>query len=273
MRYDEELLCSVIGIAEEAGREVMKIYSRDFTVSSKSDNSPMTEADRVADDVICAGLKGLQNLYPVLSEESGLPEYDMRRGWQRFWLVDPIDGTKEFIKKNDEFTVNIALVENNEPVMGVVYAPALETVYYGMKGFGAFRKYNGQTVRLLSERNNPRESKKIRVAVSRSHMDKATWDFINLLKQQHSDCSVETVPRGSSLKFCMVAEGTADIYPRFAPTMEWDTGAAQAVAEAAGRNVYDIGALTPGSVLSNIKSGDKLTYNKENLFNPFFIVV
>jgi 3'(2'), 5'-bisphosphate nucleotidase len=273
MAYDEELLNEVIDIAVRAGAEIMKIYGRDFSVEYKDDNSPLTEADIRSNDVITAGLRGLSRQYPVLSEETKAVDYSERKSWKAFWLVDPIDGTKEFIKKNGEFTVNIALIEDGRPVMGVVYAPALETLYYGMKGYGAYRKTD-RLEKLPVVKNDPTVSKVINIVASRSHLNEETEAFIESVARQYPDCAIEKVSKGSSLKLCMVAEGSADIYPRVAPTMEWDTAAAQGVAEASGKRVYRFETFPAGSVKFNEEiKAEKLVYNKENLLNPYFVVV
>jgi len=274
MTYNKKLLYEVIEIAVQAGQEIMEIYKKDFSVEFKDDKSPLTEADKHSNEVIIAGLKKLDRQYPILSEENKVVAYSERKCWKTFWLVDPIDGTKEFINKNGEFTVNIALVEDGAPVMGVVYAPALETLYYGMKDHGAFRKISGKTESLPAIKNNPAESKIIRVVASRSHLNQETSDFIDSIAEQYPDCEIEAVSKGSSLKLCMVAEGSADIYPRVAPTMEWDTAAAQGVVEAAGKFVYNFDRFSIDRIQSKSEADmPKLTYNKENLLNPYFIVV
>lgn len=274
MDYDVKLLEKVIDIAVLAGKEIMKIYRKDFSVEYKDDNSPLTEADRHSNNVIISGLSKLDRQYPVLSEESKVVDYAERKNWKTFWLVDPIDGTKEFIKKNGEFTVNIALIDGGVPVMGVVYAPAIDTLYYGMKDHGAFRRRGAETVKLPAEKNEPSASGIIRVVASKSHMNSETTDFIDRISKQYPSCSVECVSMGSSLKLCMVADGSADIYPRVAPTMEWDTAAAQAVAEAAGKAVYDFSSFPADKdVLGGNLKAVRLQYNKENLLNPYFVVV
>lgn len=273
MTYDETLLKDVIELAVEAGTEIMKIYGRDFSIEYKDDNSPLTEADTHSNEVITAGLKKLSRQYPVLSEETKAVDYAIRKDWKTFWLVDPIDGTKEFIKKNGEFTVNIALIENGKPVIGVVYAPALGILYYGMKGYGAYRKTD-RLEKLPVIKNDPAVSKIINIVASRSHLNEETSGFIDEVARQYPDCTIEKVSKGSSLKLCMVAEGTADIYPRVAPTMEWDTAAAQGVVEAAGKHVYRFETFPADSVKFNSEiSTEKLVYNKENLLNPSFVTV
>lgn len=240
-------------IALEAGKAIMEIYSRDFDIDFKEDKSPLTEADLRANEIICSRLKDLYPEIPILSEENKAIDYLERRSWQRFWLVDPVDGTKEFIKKNGEFTVNIALVENGVPVMGVVYAPALDDMYSGALRSGATK--NGISLPL---KENKTPEAKLTVVASRSHLSPETEDFINDLKSKAKE--IETISKGSSLKLCLVAEGEADYYPRLAPTMEWDTAAAHAICLAAGKKVI------------RHDNGEELTYNKENLLNPWFIV-
>lgn len=260
-------LAIALRAALEAGSAILEIYERDFSVENKADKSPLTEADKAAHRIICKALAttGL----PVLSEESKTIPYEIRKTWTKYWLVDPLDGTKEFIKKNGEFTVNIALIENGKPVLGVVYAPVLKTIYSGVVGQGAFRIFIDSALQvselLAGQFSNigtslpcekPEEGV-IRVVASRSHMNPETEEFIAALEQKGR---IELVSSGSSLKLCMVAEGRADIYPRIAPTMEWDTAAAQAVVEASGGTVVQYGV------------GEPLCYNKENLLNPFFVV-
>lgn len=264
MILSKKLLDDVIQIALRAGNEIMEIYQRDFEVAYKSDDSPLTEADTHSNAVICNGLEQLDVKFPILSEETKMVDYAEREGWDYFWLVDPIDGTKEFIKKNDEFTVNIALIHKGIPVLGVVFAPALNVLYYGMEGAGAYKQQvmNGD----LSERKKmplALDSKPFTVVASKSHLSEETQEFINDLSEDHPDLT--TVSKGSSLKLCLVAEGVADIYPRLGPTMEWDTAAAHAVVLGAGKKVL---------AYSNVKRqtvGD-LLYNKENLLNSWFVV-
>lgn len=263
----KDLLNIALDAALRAGGAILEIYKRDLDVEFKADKSPLTEADKAAHHIICDALEdtGL----PVLSEESKTVPYETRRAWTKYWLVDPLDGTKEFIKKNGEFTVNIALVENGRPVLGVVYAPVLKTVYFGITGSGAFRATDDELFQTLEKSGGTfpnvgtrlpcakPEKGVVRVVASRSHMNLETEEFIAALEQKGR---VELVSSGSSLKLCMVAEGRADVYPRIAPTMEWDTAAAQAVVEASGGTVLQYG------------TNESLSYNKENLLNPFFVV-
>lgn len=238
-------------IALNAGEEIMEIYEKDFHIAYKDDKSPLTEADTKSNEIICSMLTSLFPDIPILSEENKLIPYEVRKSWEYYWCIDPIDGTKEFIKKNDEFTINIALIQENKPILGVVYAPALDEMYSAKKGEGAFK--NGQ--RLPLEKNeNPEEL--MRVVASKSHLSEETQTFIDTLPTNKT----EQVSKGSSLKLCMVAEGIADIYPRLAPTMEWDTAAAQAIVLESGKKVIQY------------ETEEDVIYNKENLLNPWFIV-
>ena len=244
-----ELMAVAKEAAIDAGRAILAIYeTEEFGVESKGDNSPLTKADKAAHGVIARYLD--KTGIPVLSEEGKDVPFEERRKWEYFWLVDPLDGTKEFIKRNGEFTVNIALVHEQKVIAGVVYTPVTQKLYWGMVGEGAYLEYEGKAVPLKGS-----EQKKgpVRVVASRSHMSEETQEFIN----QYA--SSEIVSMGSSLKFMVLAEGNADVYPRFGPTMEWDTGAAQAVLEAAG-----------GSVIDN-ETNQPLVYNKEVLRNNFFV--
>jgi len=238
-------------IAVDAGKAIMEIYKRDFSIEYKDDKSPLTEADTKANEIICSALMKLYPNIPIMSEENKQTEYEIRKEWEYYWCIDPIDGTKEFIKKNDEFTVNIALIHKNTPVLGVVYAPAIDEMYSAKEGEGAFK--NGQKLP-LTQNDAPEE--KLFVVASKSHLSQETQDFIDNLKTKE----IEQVSKGSSLKLCMVAEGIADIYPRLAPTMEWDTAAADAVVREAGKMTYQFEKEEP------------MVYNKENLLNPWFIV-
>ena len=246
----------IVSIARSAGDAIMEIYNRDFQVAYKDDRSPLTEADTRSNEIICEALQKHYPNIPVLSEENKMVPYEARRDWEYYWCIDPIDGTKEFIKKNGEFTVNIALIYKDTPVLGVVYAPVLQDMYQAKKGEGAFK--NGQ--KLPSETNDTPE-KKLRVVASKSHLSEETQTFINSLKTE----KIEQVSRGSSLKLCMVAEGSADIYPRLAPTMEWDTAAADAIVRESGKMSYQYDPRSPASQIP-------LAYNKEDLLNPWFIV-
>jgi 3'(2'), 5'-bisphosphate nucleotidase len=248
-----------------AGKEIMKVYARDFDVTIKKDNSPLTEADQAANAVIVNLLQ--QTPVPIISEENKQLPYEIRKDWNRCWIVDPLDGTKEFIKKNDEFTVNIALVEKGLPVMGVILVPATGELYYAVVDDNKAYK-----VKLESE-NESVESLfakakiitpfihpiLLRVVGSRSHMNEATSSFMEKMERE-TDRTPQIVPKGSSLKFCLIAEGFADVYPRYGPTMEWDTAAGHAICRAVGIPVIDM------------TSGKEMKYNKENLLNNHFIV-
>jgi 3'(2'), 5'-bisphosphate nucleotidase len=244
------LLDKVIALAIEAGNAIMEVYNGPaFQVTHKEDKSPLTAADLASHHTIVEGLQHLTPQWPVLSEESESTPYETRREWPIFWLVDPLDGTKEFLKRNGEFTVNIALVENGISILGVVYAPASGKMYFAARGVGAFKQENGKTAPIRVQRG---PGVATRVIVSRSH----GTDETELYTQQYGEC--EFVPMGSSLKFCLVAEGVADVYPRSGPTMEWDTAAAHCILEQAG-----------GSV--SAADGTRLVYNKTSLLNPGFL--
>jgi 3'(2'), 5'-bisphosphate nucleotidase len=236
-------------IALDAGNTIMEIYNRDFSIEYKDDKSPLTEADLASNEVIIQGLE--QYGIPILSEEGKLIAYDERKEWEYYWCIDPIDGTKEFIKKNGEFTVNIALIHNDAPILGVVYAPALGDMYKAKKGEGSFK--NNEKLPLQT---NPDLSEKMSVVASKSHLSEETQAFIDALDTK----KVEQVSKGSSLKLCMVAEGEADIYPRLAPTMEWDTAAADAIVRESGKMTYQFENDLP------------VVYNKVDLLNPWFVV-
>ena len=253
----EELITPVVNLAEEAGRAILEVYATDFDVQSKADDSPVTQADLAAHRRIVAGLEALTPDVPIISEECGLPSFELRRTWPQYWLVDPLDGTREFVNKNGEFTVNIALIEGRRPVFGVVHVPVQARTYLGCEGYGA-------ELRVADTPPDPihvaeTSGERVRVVGSRSHRGKSLEAFIAAL----GDCGLvpELVAMGSSLKFCIIAEGRADVYPRLGPTSEWDTAAAQAVVEQAG-----------GAVLR--LDGKPLSYNeKEQILNPDFVVV
>jgi 3'(2'), 5'-bisphosphate nucleotidase len=242
---------SLIRTAREAGDAILEIYRQDFEIYEKQDASPLTEADLASHRIIVDALQKLTPDTPVLSEEDADIPFAERSRWSSYWLIDPLDGTKEFIKKNDEFTVNIALVEEHRPRIGVVHVPATGVTFYGESGKGAFRIEEGETVQIHVTR--PAQTP-LRIAGSRSHAGSSLQTFLEKIGEY------EIVSMGSSLKLCLVAEGKADIYPRLGPTSEWDTAAAQAVVEAAGGMVTDT-------------SGNPLLYNtKESLLNPHFLV-
>jgi len=242
---------NIVDIAKEAGNVIMQIYKKDFTIEYKENNSPLTEADTKANEIICSALNNLYPNIPIMSEENKQIEYEVRKNWDYYWCIDPIDGTKEFIKKNDEFTVNIALIYKNTPVLGVVYAPAIDEMYKAKKDEGAYK--NGYKLPLQT---NQHPEKKLYVVSSKSHLSEQTQKFIDNLDTKE----IKQVTKGSSLKLCMVAEGVADIYPRLAPTMEWDTAAADAIVRESGKMSWQLEIHSP------------LIYNKPNLLNPWFII-
>lgn len=247
MQY-EDLLQNAIRIAKEAGDAILDIYHTEYEVSDKDDDSPLTEADMASHRLIEKELSRLTADIPVVSEESD--DLDKRRSHNTVWVVDPLDGTKEFIQKNGEFTVNIALVENQKPVLGVVHAPALQTTYSGADGIGATSQQGEESTPITADNNSDQEL--VTVVASRSHQDEYMQHFLDQFP------SVETTSIGSSLKLCLVADGSAMLYPRLAPTMEWDTAAGDAIVRAAGGNVSQL-------------DGTPLEYNKPDLYNPYFI--
>ncbi len=261
----EELLNLVIKASIEAGEEILEIYNTEFSVELKDDKSPLTKADTKSNNVITRYLSQLD--IPILSEEGKDIAYEERKEWKQFWLVDPLDGTKEFIKRNGEFTVNIALIEDRTPVMGVIYVPVLDILYFGYENGGSYKLENARTKDYKSIADLVAQSTKLPIpqgdrpftAVgSKSHMNEETEEFINSHKEIHGE--IQIMSRGSSIKLCMVAEGKADIYPRYAPTMEWDTGAGHAIAKFSGSDVF------------KANTNEELEYNKENLKNPWFLV-
>lgn len=262
----ESNLGIAIQAAVEGGAEIMKIYQQDdLGVEYKDDNSPLTLADKNCNDIINRYL--IKSDIPIISEENRQLDFDERKNWDMCWIVDPLDGTKEFVKRNGEFTVNIALVKGGKPLLGVIYVPDSKELYIAdvsnkMASKFQLKKHelNIDELDFESHRIKPNTNvgETIRVVGSRSHMNEATETFVKSLATDYSN--VEIVSKGSSLKFCLVAEGRADVYPRFAPTMEWDTAAGQAICEAAGL-----------SVISK-ETDQSLLYNKENLLNPWFIV-
>ncbi|NMH59484.1 3'(2'),5'-bisphosphate nucleotidase CysQ [Alteromonas ponticola] len=260
MTLPDPLAQQILRIAKKAGNEIMGIYEKDFDIYEKQDTSPLTEADLAAHKCIVKELKELSDL-PILSEESADIDWEERQTWQQYWLVDPLDGTKEFIKKNGEFTVNIALIDNGKPTMGVVYAPARKEAYVGIVGKGAWIETAAGTQPIAARQHRSGETWK--VVGSRSHQSP---EIKNLLEQLEGE--TELVAMGSSLKLCLVASGDAHLYPRLGPTSEWDTGAAHAVALAAGANVT---VLDPDNPLD--PDAEPLSYNqKSSVLNPFFLV-
>ena len=266
MTRTQELLELIINASIHAGKAILKVYDDpEFSIEFKGDKSPLTEADLASSAIINDYLK--DSPYPIISEEIKNKSYSERKRWDTCWIVDPLDGTKEFIKRNGEFTVNIALCKDGVPVLGVIYVPVLRELYFADATANEAYKLVLTDDHLLPKnlfdapnRIYPSESATniLRVVGSRSHMNQDTLDFIESEKKNYADVGI--VSKGSSLKFCLVAEGKADVYPRFAPTMEWDTAAGQAICSAAGLKVI------------SRETNKELTYNKENLLNPHFIV-
>jgi 3'(2'), 5'-bisphosphate nucleotidase len=279
----EQYLSFALVAAKKAGDAILGVYQGDIDVEYKEDNTPLTLADTRAHNAILDHLtiEPLSRL-PVLSEEGKQILYDERKRWEKFWLVDPLDGTKEFVKRRNEFSVNIALIQKNRPVLGVVFAPAIGSLYFAAAGFGSYKLDNVEIIEeigsdlmkywqdkallvelvdsaeeLPSQQAKERSEDTLTLVGSRSHGTKPLNNFVNKLKQQYGE--VEFIPTGSALKFCRVAEGRAALYPRFGPTMEWDTAAGHCVVEQSGGAVYRLGEKTP------------LDYNKEDLHNPDFI--
>jgi 3'(2'), 5'-bisphosphate nucleotidase len=260
----KQLLFTAIHASLKAGEEILKVYESDFAVEHKDDRSPLTLADKNAHNSICETLKDTK--LPVLSEEGKAIAYSERSGWNYFWMVDPLDGTKEFIRRNGEFTVNIALIHQQRAVLGVIYVPVTKTLYFAEEKVGSYKLVISDIVEdnldgIISQSVKlpvASPGRKFTVVASRSHLSEETEMFIDGLRTSHKE--LEFISSGSSIKLCLVAEGSADVYPRFAPTMEWDTAAGQAICEIAGKKVIDY-------------SGNKtLLYNKPELLNNWFIV-
>jgi len=261
---DRKLQLAIVA-AVNAGREILKVYNEEILVEYKSDGSPLTKADRNAHLVIVEGLK--ESGLPLLSEEGKTIPYEDRSKWEQFWLVDPLDGTKEFIKKSGEFTVNIALIEHNTPIIGVVYVPVTGVLYYASSTIGSYKIKIGEdfsekdTDRLIERSVSLSDSEYpaiYTIVASRLHTSKETDEFVN--RKLAEVGNIDLISAGSSLKLCLVAEHKAHVYPRLAPTMEWDTAAGHAIASYSDCRVYDYA------------TGEQLTYNKENMLNPWFVV-
>jgi 3'(2'), 5'-bisphosphate nucleotidase len=274
MKYEEHLTTAILA-SIKAGWEILDIYQGNFTVDYKPDNSPLTMADRAAHSTIVNHLKAFD--IPILSEEGKQIPYDERKRWHRLWIVDPLDGTKEFIKKNGEFTVNIALIENNSPVLGVVFAPDRKMLYVAIQNLGSFKIDDQPSIRMIQKGienrslsvdelvaqckrlpGNKPAAAPYTIVGSRSHATPELEAFVKAKRLEFK--AVDFIPAGSSLKICLVAEGKADIYPRLGPTMEWDTAAGHAVAEFSGAEML------------TYESGNPMVYNKQDLLNPWFIV-
>lgn len=251
MKDPSQLLEPVIALAKQAGRRILDIYGTDFQVDIKEDDSPLTQADLAANDCLVNGLTGLKPRHPVISEESVSVPFSERSAWKSCWVIDPLDGTKEFIKRNGEFTVNVALIFEQEPVLGVVYAPVPGLCYFAAEGCGAYKQIGDQTPTAI--RVKERLNSHVTVVGSRSHQTVPLMLFLSRLGEH------ELTSMGSSLKLCLVAEGSADLYPRIGPTSEWDTAAAHCIVKEAGGRVTDL-------------QGQELRYNaRESFLNPYFL--
>ena len=259
----KQLLKIAINASIEGGQEIIKVYETEFEVEQKSDHTPLTLADKNCNNIIEDFL--VKTNIPILSEEGNKVSYLERKKWEYFWLVDPLDGTKEFVKRNGEFTVNIALIHNSSPIMGVIFVPVDNVLYYAMEGLGSFKINRSKIINnldslILDSKKLPLDDKRAAFVVvgSRSHMSSETEVFFENKKKEYGD--IEVMAIGSSLKICMVAEGKADAYPRYAPTMEWDTGAGHAIAKMAGFSVLQY------------NTDKEIVYNKKDLLNPWFLV-
>jgi len=272
VQYDKLVLTAILA-AKRAGEAILDVYDSDFAVEQKDDKSPLTLADRKSHKIIMDVLEQTvtvnNSTVPILSEEGKEIHYDERKKWEYFWLVDPLDGTKEFVKRNGEFTVNIALIHKHKPVLGIIYIPVKDVFYFAAVNIGTYKLENSRMLtddlsieelidssQKLPLDNNNKTS--LTVIGSRSHTSEEFSEFVKRLNEKHGN--VEFISSGSSLKLCLVAEGKADVYPRFGPTMEWDTAAGQAIVEQAEGTVMDT------------QTNEPLSYNKSNLLNPFFIV-
>lgn len=251
----ESYLESIISASRDAGDAIMKIYDQDDRgIETKGDDSPLTRADLAANKILCDILEDIAPEIPIISEENKNLTYMDRAGWEYCWIVDPLDGTKEFIKKNGEFTTNVALVHRGEPVLGVIFAPALDEMYWASEGNGAFMELDGEVTEMVVA-DYLSSDKHLKLVCSRSHLNEDTQAVVDQYDEP------ELVASGSSLKFMMIAKGEAHVYPRMAPTMEWDTCAAQAILQEAGGHVIEA------------ETGEPMHYNKENLLNPYFIAL
>ena len=272
IQYDKLILTTILA-AKRAGEAILEVYDSDFAVEQKDDKSPLTLADKrsheIIENVLEQTVTANNSTVPILSEEGKEIPYDERIKWEYFWLVDPLDGTKEFVKRNGEFTVNIALIHKHKPVLGIIYIPVKDVFYFATINFGAYKLENSGiltenlSIEELIDKSqklplNSNDKTTLTVIGSRSHTSEEFTEFVKQLNQKHEN--VEFISSGSSLKLCLVAEGKADVYPRFGPTMEWDTAAGQAIVEQAKCTVMEA------------ETNEPLNYNKSNLLNPFFIV-
>ena len=254
----EKYLLEVSNLAITAGQKIINHYHNDSEIIIKKDKSPLTNADLDSNNIICEGLEKIDSTIPIISEESFI-NWNTRRKWNKYWLIDPLDGTKEFINKNGEFTVNIALIENNKPVLGVIFVPVLSILYFASQNYGAYKLQCSSNLNSLSESikiqiNKKKKSDHLLVIGSRSHSNE---DFNKWVKENIENYKL--VKKGSSLKFCNIADGTVDLYPRFGPTSEWDIAAGHIILNEAGGRIYTI-------------DNEEIVYNKkENILNPYFI--
>ncbi len=252
-KINKELIREVVSISQKAGVAILDIYNQsDIEVDLKADQSPITQADIASHNIIVNNLRNLTPEIPILSEESSNVEFHERSEWELYWLIDPLDGTKEFLKRNGEFTVNIALIENNTPILGVIFVPVTNEIYWGSKKFGSYYSLDGESYEKLSVSDSLSDT--LKIVASRSHANEEMETLLNSID------NFELLSKGSSLKFCLIASGKADIYPRFGLTSEWDTAAGEAIARFAGGYIVNI-------------DNNQMTYNKkESLLNPYFIV-
>ena len=272
IQYDKLILTTILA-SKRAGEAILDVYKSDFAVEQKDDKSPLTLADKKSNEIIENALEQTvtvnNSTVPILSEEGKEISYEERKKWEYFWLIDPLDGTKEFIKRNGEFTVNIALIHKHKPVLGIIYIPVKDVFYFAAVNIGTYKLENGEiltddlSIEDLIDKSqklplNSNDKSSLTVIGSRSHTSEEFSEFVKQLNERHRN--VEFISSGSSLKLCLVAEGKADVYPRFGPTMEWDTAAGQAIVEQAKGTVMDT------------QTNEPLNYNKNNLLNPFFIV-
>ena len=252
----KENLLEIVNISVDAGEVILNYYNENVDVTYKDDESPLTKADLASHKIITDSIKKITPDIPILSEEEFI-DWKIRKKWKKYWLIDPLDGTKEFIKKNDEFTVNIALIENNRPILGVIYTPALNELFYSIKNFGSYKILTKKKLNTLKEAKrisiNKKKSNKVKIVGSRSHSNPILEKWVNKNFNEF-----DILQKGSSLKFCLIAEGSADIYPRFGPTSEWDIAAGHIILEEAGGK------------LKSIDNKEILYNEKENILNPEF---
>jgi 3'(2'), 5'-bisphosphate nucleotidase len=248
---------ALLKLIRQAGRAILEIYRQDFKVQIKPDFTPVTLADHKANEILAQGLTAFFPDIPIITEENDQIPYSQRKAWSRFWLVDPLDGTKEFIKRNGEFAINLALIQEKHPVFGIIHVPVSDITYYGKKDKGCFKVTGNQDPESLNP-SRQKEKNKVTVVGSRSYLSPEVYSFVNKLRQEFRE--VELIQMGSAIKFGLIAEGKADFYLRTGRTMEWDTAAGQVIVAECGKQVYDY------------KTGEPLEYNKVSLVNPWFIV-